>query len=191
MNLKSFFILVVAALLFSACESSVTDSFPIIDQSTSLEYNGGLNVTFDNDIEEFNKSARVVHQETNSYILDLQMSVKTKDDSKRQQATLQLDIPFNSENGVFPVGNYVFNSSDLRAAFGDYKMDKNSGDFARYNFQGKSATLVVEESNTKYIKGSLILNLEQLSGERMIDGQLENVILNSPIRLLSRFDLKY
>jgi len=191
MNLKSFFILVVAALLFSACQSSITESPSTITKNATLVYAGGLNVNFNNDIEEFNKSVRVISQANDSYILDIQFNVRTLNEVQSQQATVQFDISFTSEDGIFPVGNYILTSEQIKAAVGSYELNKINGDFARYNFQGKSATLVVEESNTKYIKGSLILNLEQLSGERMIDGQLENVILNSPIRLLSRFDLKY
>ncbi len=191
MKFISFFILLVAALIISACESTVTDS-PISNRSNAtLEYSGGLNVTFDKGIQEFNKSIRIINQENDFYLLDIQFNVKTLDEFQRQQASVQFDISFTSGNGIFPVGNYVLTNEQIESAYGNYELVKNNGDFARYNFEGVSATLVIEESDSVHIKGSFILNMEQLYGKRMTDGQLEDVILISPIRLQSHFNLKF
>ena len=182
-----------AAILFvlSACESSVITPIPVNDQITTLEYSGGLNVSFITGVHEFSKSVRVTHQGNNTYILDIQMNVRTINNSRRENAIMQLDIPFNSADGIFPVCNYIINGEDLKIALGEYELIKSNGDFAQYNFKAINASLVVEESTTEKIKGCFILNLEQLHGKRMIDGQLEDVMLNSPIELKSHFDLEY
>jgi len=190
MKLQSFFILLLAALILSACESTVTDSPSTIDKSTTLAYSGGLNVTFDEGIQEFNKSIRIINQENDSYLLDIQFNVKTLNNSQRQQASFQFDVPFTSEDGIFPVGNYILTNEQIKSAYGDYELFKNNGDFARFNFEGISATLLIEESDNYHIKGSFILNMEQLYGKRMTDGQLEDVVLDSPIRLQSHFNLE-
>lgn len=190
MNFKAFCIF-TALIIFPACDSTITE-IPISNQiNTTLEYSGGLNVSFDNNISEFLKSVKTIHQENDSYILDIQFNVNTLDKTQRQQASVQIDIPFTSDDGIFPVGNYDYSSEQIKSAYGDYKLIKNKGDFARYNFEGISATLKIDESNSEYIRGSFIMNLEQLYGKRMTDGQLEDVILDSPIRLQSHFDLKF
>ena len=191
MNFRSFFILLAAAFIISACESTITDS-PIFNQAnTTLDYSGGLNVSFDKDIQEFLKNAKIIHQESDSYILDIQFYIKALDKIQRQQATVQFDIPFTSDNGIFPAGNYSLTEEQIRSAYSTYELTKENGDFARYNFEGILATLKIDESNSEYIKGSFIINLEQLSGKRMIDGQMEDVILNSPIKLRSHFKLEF
>jgi hypothetical protein len=191
MKLYSILFLLVTVLLFPACDSTVTDSLSTIDKNTSLTYSGGLNVTLDEGIQDFNKRVRIINQENDSYLLDLQMNVKTLNNSKREQASIQLDIPFLSENGIFPAGNYNLTNNQIRTAIGNYELIKNNGDFARFNFKGVSATLAIDESNSKYIKGSFIIEMEQISGMRMTDGQLENVILSSPTRLQSHFRLEF
>ncbi len=191
MKLKSYFILTFAALIISACESTVTESPISNTANTTLEYSGGLNVNFDKDISEFLESVKTIHQENDSYILDIQFNVKTIDKTQKQQASVQIDIPFTSEDGIFPVGNYILTSEQMKSAYGNYELLKNNGDFARYNFEGLSATLKIDESNLEYIKGSFIINMEQLYGKRMTDGQLEDIILDSPIRLQSHFNLEF
>ncbi|MEJ2272595.1 MAG: hypothetical protein P8X91_09015, partial [Candidatus Bathyarchaeota archaeon] len=104
MKLYSILFLLVTVILFPACDSTVTDSLSTIDKNTSLTYSGGLNVTLDEGIQDFNKRVRIINQENDSYLLDLQMNVKTLNNSKREQASIQLDIPFLSENGIFPAG---------------------------------------------------------------------------------------
>jgi hypothetical protein len=191
MKFKSFFILLAAVLILSACESSVINPPLTIDNSTTLAYSGGLNVKFDKGIQEFNKSVRIINQENDSYLLDLQMNVKTLDDPIREQATLQFDIPFTSEDGNFPVGNYNLTQEQIKSAYSSYELNKVNGDFARYNFEGASATLKIDASNSEKIIGNFIINLEQISGKRMTDGQVEDVILNSPIKLQSHFNLEF
>ncbi|MDH3267726.1 MAG: hypothetical protein OEM46_02610 [Ignavibacteria bacterium] len=191
MKFNLFFILLSAVIILSACESTVTDSTSSNQYNATLEYSGGLNVSFAKDISEFSKSIKIVNQENDSYLLDLQLNVKTFNDSQREQASLQLDIPFVSQNGIFPTGQYILTNEEISSAYGNYELIKNNGDFARYNFEGVSATLVIEESNAEHVNGSFILNMEQLNGKRMLDGQLEDVVLNSPIRLLSQFNLEF
>ncbi len=191
MKLKSFFVFFAAVLFLPACESSVTNPPSTIDDSTTLAYRGGLNTTFDKSIQEFNKSVRVVSQINDSYILDIQFNVRTLDEVQSQQATVQFDIPFTSEDGIFPVGNYVLTNEQIKSAYGDYELVKNNSDFARFNFEGVSATIIIDESDSQNIKGSFILNLKQIYGKRMTDGQLEEVILTSPTRLQSHFNLEY
>ncbi|MEJ2194089.1 MAG: hypothetical protein P8X73_04420 [Ignavibacteriaceae bacterium] len=191
MKLYSILFLLVTVILFPACDSTVTDSLSTIDKNTSLTYSGGLNVTLDEGIQDFNKRVRIINQKNDFYLLDLQMNVKTLNNSKREQASIQLDIPFLSENGIFPAGNYNLTNNQIRTAIGNYELIKNNGDFARFNFKGVSATLVIDESNSKYIKGSFIIEMEQIPGIRMTDGQLEDVILSSPTRLQSHFRLEF
>jgi len=191
LKFKSIVAAVFIAFLVSACETSITD-FSLSNQTNStLIYSGGLNVSFDKDIWEFLERVKTIHQANDVYILDIQFNVKTLNKTQRQQASVQLDIPFTSNDGIFPVGNYILTQEQIKAAFGNYELRKYNSDFARYNFEGVSASLVIEESSSEKIRGNFILNLEQLSGKRMIDGQLEDIILKSPIRLISQFDLKY
>ena len=191
MKSKSFFGFLLSVLILTACESSVTNPPTSNQTNATLEYSGGLNISFDKNVSKFLKSVKTIHQENDSYILDIQFHVETLDETQRQQASVQFDIPFNSSGGIFPVGNYVLTEEQIKLAYGDYELLKNNSDFARYNFDGSSATLVVNESNSEFISGSFILNMEQLSGKRMTDGQLEDVVLSAPIRMLSDFNLEF
>lgn len=191
MKSKSFFGFLLSVLILTACESSVTNPPTSNQTNATLEYSGGLNISFDKNVSKFLKSVKTIHQENDSYILDIQFHVETLDETQRQQASVQFDIPFNSSGGIFPVGNYVLTEEQIKLAYGDYELLKNNSDFARYNFDGSSATLVINESNSEFISGSFILNMEQLSGKRMTDGQLEDVVLSAPIRMLSDFNLEF
>ena len=191
MKSKSFFGFLLSVLILTACESSVTNPPTSNQTNATLEYSGGLNISFDKNVSKFLKSVKTIHQENDSYILDIQFHVETLDETQRQQASVQFDIPFNSSGGIFPVGNYVLTEEQIKLAYGDYELLKKNSDFARYNFDGSSATLVINESNSEFISGSFILNMEQLSGKRMTDGQLEDVVLSAPIRMLSDFNLEF
>ena len=185
-------VLASLALFLSACESTSVVEPAQTQNLTSFKYTGGLNTTFDSGSSEFQGKARIIQLDLNSYRLDIQINVRSESNSQNEQGHIIFRYQFESENGKLPAGNYIKEIEEPGNSLvqGDYQLTKGLNSFARYSFNGSKLSLRIESNESGRLVGTFLLHLDQRSGERMLDGQLETIELASPVVAAGYFDLE-
>ncbi|MFC2094001.1 hypothetical protein ACFLSH_00090 [Bacteroidota bacterium] len=192
MKQTAFLIVPLLFLALTACESTIVEPALESDSPITFEYRGGLNTTFNSDNNSFKGLARLVHLTETTNRLDVQLSVKSEFNSQKEQANILFQLVFESESGLVLEGNYIISKEDQNIELGqcDYNKLKSNNDFVRYDFRGSSISLKIETSKPDRIAGSFIFYVDQEGGQRMIEGQMEEVTLSYPTQVRGRFNLE-
>ena len=192
MKQTAFFILPPLLLTLTSCESTIVEPPLENDSQIIFEYRGGLTTSFQSEKTAFEGVAGLVHLTETTHRLDVQLSVIGEFKSQKEQANILFRLVFESETGLLPEGNYIISTEDQNIELGkcDYNKSKSNNDFARYHFRGSSISLKIETSRSDRITGSFIFYLDQEEGQRMIEGQMEDVTLSYPTQAKGRFDLE-
>ena len=192
MKQTAFFFITFLFLTLTACESTTVEPTPESDSPITFEFLGGLNTSFQSEKTAFEGVADLVHLTETTHRLDVQLSVIGEFKSQKEQANILFRLVFESETGLLPEGNYIISTEDQNIELGkcDYNKSKSNNDFARYHFRGSSISLKIETSRSDRITGSFIFYLDQEVGQRMIEGQIEEVALSYPTQVRGRFDLE-
>jgi len=189
-HLKFFIVLIL--LIFTACDTTEVTTPSEHEPELNFEYRGGLSTDFLSDQATFKGNARLTQLSEQSGRIDIQLNAQSESENQREQANLIFRIIFDSDNGLLPEGNYIINSDDQTINIGEceYRLLKSNNDYSNYQFDGTSISLKIIQSTSNRISGSFIFYLDQSTGQRMIDGQLEDLTLSSPTQVLGKFDLK-
>lgn len=174
-----------------ACEStSIIEPFQT-EQKTVFEFNGGLNSSFGQGVLDIEGKAKIVQIGTDKYSLDVQIRINSKTNEETEQGSIAFRYGFESTTGIITAGNYLVEEQNpgVIVAQGQYNLRKSENSFARYSFTGQKFLLKIDASDNEHIRGNFTIFLQQKSGERMMDGQLENVELKSPLAAMGKFDL--
>ena len=192
MKQTAFLILPLLLLTLTACESAIVEPPLENDSQITFEYRGGLNTSFQSEKTVFEGEAGLIHLTETAHRLDVQLNVKSEVSSQGERAKILFRLEFESETGLLVEGNYVISAEDQNIELGqcDYNKSKSNNDFARYHFRGSSISLKIETSRSDRIAGSFIYSLNQEEGQRMIEGQIEEVTLSYPTQVKGRFDLE-
>ena len=191
MHRFKFFVIAIL-LIFAACDTTEVTTPTEQEPELNFDYRGGLNTDFFSDHAVFIGNARLTQLSTQSGRVDIQLNAQSESKIEREQANLVFRIIFDSDNGLLQEGNYVINSDDQTINIGEceYRLLKSNSDYSNYQFKGTSISLKIIYSTSNRISGSFILYLEQSTGQRMIDGQLEDLTLSTPTQVLGKFDLE-
>ena len=179
-------------LIFAACDTTEVTTQTLQQPEQTFDYRGGLNTNFQSNKASFSGNAGFIQLSETSGRIDIQLNAQSESQNEKEQANLVFRIVYESDNGLLPEGNYIIKSDEqtIHLGEGEYRLVKSNNDFSNYQFAGTSISLKITQSTSSRISGSFIFYLDQLAGQRMIDGQLEDLTLSSPTRVMGNFDLE-
>ncbi len=193
---------VLSTVSFISCGKdggSIVNSNEITEPDFSARVGGALTTTFDGDKKDFQHivSIRITPDSkllNMSFYLTVDKPVNAEM-AEREQARIDVIFPFESSNNVPESGNYIV-EKNAEAQFNSrfsYDRKIDSFNFDRLIFDGERLAMVIEKVTAERISGRLSLDLLQVSGQRSINGLIEDLHLafNGRANAFVEFDVPY
>jgi len=168
-------------VIFSGCSSNSIEPIQI-ESEKIINISGALNKSFFAIETQYNFQAAIKSWDIGNTII-LSIRAKSYSDNADEQVSLNLYFPLDSDN--YPVtGKYYSHMLADNFSGVTYKNQWDKESFSKYRFETGLARMVIEESNDNHLIGKFSLSANQSYGQRMINGQVEDIKLTKKGKII-------
>lgn len=174
MNFYKLLLLLSIAALFSGCSSNSVEPIQI-EKGEIIRISGALNTSLYSDITVYECQGTIKSWDIGNTLF-LTIRAKRNFNNENEQINLNLYIPLDSDD--YPVsGKYYSHLLNDNFCGVSYKNQWAKNSFSNYRFETGMARLVIEESANHHLVGKFSLSANQSYGQRILNGQVEDVKL--------------
>ncbi|MFC2088993.1 hypothetical protein ACFLSX_05265 [Calditrichota bacterium] len=174
MNYLRYVFVILLAIVFTGCSSNITEPIEVSQQEI-LRISGALNTSFMSDETEYQCRGTIKTWDIgNTLILSVQATSNSS--SSKESLSLYMYIPLKSNE--IPKGgeNLIHDISDNFSGI-SYQSQWDERSLSKYRLETGLARIFIETSEDNHLVGKFSLSANQTYGQRMLDGQVENIQL--------------
>ncbi len=163
-------------VIFSCCSSNSIEPIQI-EKEEIIRISGALNTSLYSDVTVYECQGTIKNWDI-GYTLILSIRARTNTNNSDEQISLNLYLPLDSDE--YPiVGKYYSHMLADNFSGVSYKNQWNKDSFSKYRFETGLVRIVIEESDNNHLVGKFSLSANQSYGQRMINGQVEDIKLTN------------
>lgn len=171
-----FALTIILAVIFTGCSSTVTEPIDV-SQEEILRISGALNTSFMSDITKYQCRGTIKNWDV-GHTLILSVQAISHSSGNKEQLSLYMYIPLKSNEIPSAGENIIHDISDDFSGV-SYQSNRGKKSSSRYRFESGLARIQIQSSENNHLVGKFSLSAEQTYGQRMINGQVENIQLAS------------
>jgi hypothetical protein len=166
-------IVILIALFLSGCGTNTTEPIQI-EHDELLKISGALNKSFFTIDSEYDCQAVVKSWDIGNTLF-VSFKVKNTSDGKNEQVSMHFYLPLGDDDSPQIGKYYSHNLSDNFSGISFKSFWNNNS--VQYRFESGTIRILIENNTDGLISGKFSLTARQSYGQRIFDGQVEDIKL--------------